>query len=75
MAFLVRRVLSKKHATMVVRPSGSHDSGGGGERGAAQIASGCMCTCTDWCAEGDEMPLREWVDQVGIDAMIMCKKM
>ena len=24
---------------------------------------------------GDEIPLREWADQVGMDAMIMCKKM
>ena len=48
----VRRAQAKKHATMVVRPSGSHDRAGGGERGAAQIASGCVCACPDWCAEG-----------------------
>ena len=24
---------------------------------------------------GDEIPLREWVDKVGMDAVIMCKKM
>jgi hypothetical protein len=24
---------------------------------------------------GDEIPLRKWADQVGMDAMIMCKKM
>ena len=35
----VRRAQAKKHATMVVRPSGSHDRAGGGERGAARIAS------------------------------------
>ena len=46
------RVQARKHATMVVRPSGSHDRAGGGERGAAQIASGCVCACPDWCAEG-----------------------
>ena len=46
------RVQAKKHATMVVRPSGSHDRAGGGERGAAQIASRCVCACPDWCAEG-----------------------
>ena len=30
----------------------SHDRGGGGDLGAAKIASGCRRACPDWCAAG-----------------------
>ena len=37
---------------MVVRPSGSHDRGGAGDLGAAEIAAGRLRACLDWRAAG-----------------------
>ena len=37
---------------MVVRPSGSHNRGGAGDLGAAEIAAGRLRACLDWRAAG-----------------------